>query len=223
MATEPSRRRQAVGHCDGAARSRHQDGRPAALRPDHRGGPSRHGAGIRSPAVAYNASEAHRRRDPTSSTTRNPVNGDVVGFFSRNLAEQLATPSSSPSCRIPSSTILRWWHHRRRFRRSRLFDRTAVAAVRQWTNRRRLSMSQLHRAPPAASSRRPRSSGGRLHPSCCGDLANAATTTASGSHRDHHQRRGAHRLNVPPHRRAVTAVAPGQAATTSTSANCRTT
>ena len=36
-------RRQIVGHCHRPARSRHQDGRPAALRPDHRRRASRHG------------------------------------------------------------------------------------------------------------------------------------------------------------------------------------
>ena len=36
-------RRQAVGHCHGLARSRHQDGRPAAIRPHRRRRPSGHG------------------------------------------------------------------------------------------------------------------------------------------------------------------------------------
>ena len=100
-------RRQAVGHRNRLARSRHQDG---GLQPSDliiiAGRPGNGQDRALATNIAYNA-KAHRAEVQADGTMKS-VNGGVVGFFSCEMsAEQLATRIIAERTGIPSSTIRR--------------------------------------------------------------------------------------------------------------------
>ena len=80
-------------------RSRQQDGRPAALRPDHPRRPSRRWARRRSPPTSpINVAQAYRVRAQTRTATDKTVDGGAWSASSRSKCR----PSSSPPASSPS-------------------------------------------------------------------------------------------------------------------------
>ena len=149
---------------------RRQDGRPAAVRPDHRRRPPRHGQdrARHQHRLQHRAAPIAARRSPTA--TSQTVNGGIVGFFSLEMsAEQLATRIIAERTGIPSSTIRRGGITESRFREDQgRLDRAAEPAVLRRRDRRPLDRAARRARAAAQAPARPRPAGDRLHPAAAG-------------------------------------------------------
>ena len=185
-------RRQAVGHRHRPARPRHQDGRPAALRPDHRRRPSRHGQD--------RARHQHRLQRRQGASRRSPGrrHHEIRQWRHRRLLllRNVRRTARHPYSRRADRHCLEHdpprRHHRDRFREDpRLLDRTAVAAALCRRDRRPFDLAADRARAPAEAAKGPRPDRGRLHPAAAGLGQARQRQPRAGSHRDHHQPEGA--------------------------------
>ena len=171
-------RRKTVGHRHRPARPRHQDGRPAALRPDHRRRPPRHGQD--------RARHQHRLQHRQGASRRSPGrrHHEIRQWRHRRLlllrnvgrTARHAYSRRADQHRLEHDPPRR--HHRGRFREDpRLLDRTAVAAALCRRNRRPVDLAAHRARPPAEAAKGPRHDRDRLHPAAAG-LGQASPTTA---------------------------------------------
>ena len=158
------------GICHRPARSRHQDGRPAAIRLDHRRRPSRHGQD----RARHQHRLQHRRSrisaEVQADGTMKSVNGGIVGFFSCEMsAEQLATRILAEQTGIASSMIRRGGIKQDEFDKIRDYtiEARAPAAVRR-RDRRPFDLAIDGARAPAEAAEGPRHHRGRLHPAAAG-------------------------------------------------------
>ena len=168
------------GIATGLERSRQQDGRPAALRLDHRRRPPRHGQDR-----ARHQHRLQRRHAPgaarcrPTATSRPSTAASSASSRCEMSAEQLATRIIAEQTGIPSSTIRRGGISERDFEKIKdVLDRVAASAALRRRDRRPVGRAARRARAAAEAPEGPRPAGHRLYPAAAGLERGARRKTA---------------------------------------------
>src|SRR5712671_1188702 len=206
-----SARRKIVGARDRPARSRSDDGRPAAFRPDHPGGAARHGQdrARHQPRLQRRKSLAWRGEGRWTRRVGGRRHRRLL--FARNVGRAARHPHHLGADRDPVQSHPPRRDRDRRFRphrRGGARDGDDPALYRR--DRRPVDRPARGARAPAQAPERPRPPGHRLYPAAAGLGQTRRRGTRPGGDRDHHQPQGAGEGIERPDPRAVAIVAPGR-------------